>query len=122
MRACGFADLIHAALPYIAESKVAETTKGLKEATLFQMGFKGRDGEQRMNAAAAASPPCLACCVGAGLAGQFTHREHFARGIGKSGGAGAEAWDEEAAKAADRLEQQRLAEQSKELSGWGEKK
>ena len=57
VRACGFADLIHAALPYIAESKVAETTKGLKEATLFQMGFKGRDGEQRMNAAAASSLP-----------------------------------------------------------------
>eukprot|EP01046_Picozoa_sp_COSAG06_P013059 COSAG06_NODE_782_length_12363_cov_27.005463_3_plen_80_part_00 len=59
MRACGFADLIHAALPYIAESKVAETTKGLKEATLFQMGFKGRDGEQRTNAAAASLPASL---------------------------------------------------------------
>ena len=51
--------MIHAALPYIAESKVAETTKGLKEATLFQMGFKGRDGEQRMSAAASSLPASL---------------------------------------------------------------
>ena len=59
VRVSGFADLIHAALPYIAESKVAETTKGLKEATLFQMGFRGRDGEQRMSAPASSLPALL---------------------------------------------------------------
>ena len=36
------ADLIHAALPYVAESKVAENTKGLREAVSFQMGFSSR--------------------------------------------------------------------------------
>jgi hypothetical protein len=34
--------LIHAALPYIAESKVAESTKGLKDSIAFQMGFASR--------------------------------------------------------------------------------
>lgn len=43
-RACCLrhADLIHAALPYIAKSKVTERTKGLKEAVSFQMGFSSR--------------------------------------------------------------------------------
>ena len=41
------ADLIHAALPYVASSKVAESTKGLKELASFHMGFasRGQEGE-----------------------------------------------------------------------------
>ena len=74
-------DLIHAALPYIAESKVTESTKGLKEAVSFQMGFSSRGQD----------------------------------------GAGAKTWDATALEEADRMEQQRLAEQSKELSGWEKK-
>ena len=38
-------DLIRAALPYIAKSKAAESMKGLREATAFQMTFSGRDGK-----------------------------------------------------------------------------
>jgi hypothetical protein len=73
--------LIHAALPYIAESKVTESTKGLKEAVSFQMGFSSRGQDD----------------------------------------AGAKTWDAMALEEADRLEQQRLAEQAKVLGGWEKK-
>ena len=40
------ADLIHTALPYVAESKVVQASKGLQKSTGFLMGFASRGQEE----------------------------------------------------------------------------